>query len=161
MTNAALAQVFGHMRWADTRAREALRDDPGALVERALELYCHVLGAEHIWLSRLRGEKATVAVWPRLSVAEAGRLADELHAGFDAYIAALGAGGLDRAVTYANSAGQEFTSRAEDILLHVALHGCYHRGQVALLIRDGGGTPAPTDFIAFVRGAPAAIRAGK
>jgi len=38
------------------------------------------------------------------------------------------------------------------------MHGCYHRGQVAMLIRDGGGTPAPTDYIAFVRGAPAATR---
>jgi uncharacterized damage-inducible protein DinB len=161
MTGDALSRLFGHMRWADTRAREALRDDPGALVERALELYCHVLGAEHIWLMRLRGEKPTVAVWPRLSVAEAARLADELHAGFDAYLAALDPGDFDRAVTYTNSAGEEFRSRAEDIMLHVVMHGSYHRGQVALLIRDGGGTPAPTDFIAFVRGAPAATRAGK
>ncbi len=160
MTTDALSRLYGHMRWADTRAREALRDTPGALVERALELYSHVLGAEHIWLARLRQEKATVAVWPRLSVNEAGRLAGELHAGFDAFLAALGPGDLDRDVAYTNSAGQEFTSRVEDILVHVAMHGSYHRGQVALLIRDGGGTPAPTDYIAYVRGSPAATRQG-
>lgn len=160
MSVAALSRLFAHVRWADTRAREALRNDPGALVERALELYAHVLGAEHVWLARLRQEAPTVAVWPKLSIAEAGRLADQLHAGFDAYLAGLGAGDLDREVTYTNSAGQAFTSRREDILLHVALHGCYHRGQVAMLVRDGGGTPAPTDYIAFVRGAPAATRQG-
>lgn len=160
MTTGALSRLYGHMRWADTQAREALRDAPGALVERALELYGHVLGAEHIWLARLRQEEATVAVWPRLSVSEAGRLADELHAGFEVFLAALGPGGLDRDVTYTNSAGQEFTSCVEDILVHVAMHGSYHRGQVALLIRDGGGTPAPTDYIAYVRGSPAATRQG-
>ena len=38
------------------------------------------------------------------------------------------------------------------------LHGAYHRGQIALLLREGGAEPAPTDYIAFVRGAPAATR---
>jgi uncharacterized damage-inducible protein DinB len=158
VTSDALPRVFAHLRWADLRARDALRDAPGALVERALELYGHVLGAEHIWLARLRGEKPTVAVWPRLSVPEAGALAARLHEGFDRYVATLSPDDLDRDVTYTNSAGQQFTSRVEDILVHVALHGSYHRGQVAMLIRDGGGTPAPTDYIAFVRGAPAATR---
>ena len=158
MTSDGLPRLFAHMRWADTRAREALRDTPGALVERALELYGHVLGAEHVWLSRLHDEKPTVPVWPRLSVQEAAALADDLHAGFDAYVASIGADDLDRDVTYTNSAGQQFTTRVEDILFHVAMHGSYHRGQVAMLIRDGGGSPAPTDYIAFVRGAPAATR---
>lgn len=160
MTSEALPKIFTHLRWADTRAREALRDAPGALVERALELYCHVLGAEHVWLKRIRGEKPTVPVWPQLSVREAAALADEVHAGLDAYVATIGLEELDREITYTNSAGQQFTSRVEDILVHVALHGSYHRGQVAILIRDGGGTPAPTDYIAFVRGAPAATRQG-
>jgi len=158
MSTESLARLIAHMQWADTRAREALRDSPGALIERALELYCHVLGAEHVWLTRLRQEKATIPVWPGLSLREAVALGDELHAGFDAFLATLGPGDLDRDVTYTNSAGQEFTSRIEDILLHVVMHGSYHRGQVAMLIRDGGGTPAPTDYIAFVRGSPAATR---
>ena len=158
MSTDSFDRLFAHMRWADTRAREALRDSPGALIERALELYGHVLGAEHVWLTRLRQETPTIPVWPRLSIREASALGDELHAGFDAFLATLGPGDLDRDVTYVNSAGQEFTSRIEDILLHVVMHGSYHRGQVAMLIRDGGGTPAPTDYIAFVRGSPAATR---
>jgi uncharacterized damage-inducible protein DinB len=55
-----------------------------------------------------------------------------------------------------NSAGQAFTSTVEDILLHVCLHGQYHRGQVALLLREAGAAPATTDYIAFARGAPTA-----
>jgi uncharacterized damage-inducible protein DinB len=75
-----------------------------------------------------------------------------------AYVAALGPSDLPRGVTYKNSAGQEFTSTLEDILLHVCLHGSYHRGQIAWALRRGGGVPMPTDYIAFTRGAPAATR---
>ena len=92
-------------------------------------------------------------------VLQSGRVAISKHVrDVEKVLATLGPGDLDRDVTYTNSAGQEFTSRVEDILLHVVMHGSYHRGQVAMLIRDGGGTPAPTDYIAFVRGAPAATR---
>ncbi|MFQ5740386.1 MAG: DinB family protein [Acidobacteriota bacterium] len=35
----------------------------------------------------------------------------------------------------------------------------YHRGKVNLLLRQAGHAPAATDFIAFVRGAPAATEA--
>ena len=66
--------------------------------------------------------------------------------------------GLSRGSTYRNSAGNQFTSTLEDILTHVTLHGSYHRGQVASLIRSAGDTPSPTDYIFFARGAPAATR---
>jgi uncharacterized damage-inducible protein DinB len=67
---------------------------------------------------------------------------------------------LEKPVTYRNSAGDQFTSTVEDILTHIALHGSYHRGQIAASVRAGGDTPSPTDYIAFVRGAPAATRQG-
>ena len=77
---------------------------------------------------------------------------------FHACVAALQPTDLDRGVTYRNSAGEEYTSTVEDILLHVALHGAYHRGQIARALRQGGAVPEPTDYIAFTRGAPAATR---
>jgi uncharacterized damage-inducible protein DinB len=40
----------------------------------------------------------------------------------------------------------------------VALHGAYHRGQIAQLLRQNGAQPAATDYIGFVRGVPAATR---
>ena len=82
----------------------------------------------------------------------AARNADEL----DAYLSSLAPSDLGREIEYRNSSGLEFRSKIEDILLHMALHGSYHRGQVTLLIRTGGGEPASTDYIAFIRGAPAA-----
>jgi uncharacterized damage-inducible protein DinB len=73
-------------------------------------------------------------------------------------VARLGPTDLARVATYRNSANIEFTSTVEDILIHVAMHGAYHRGQVARALRQGGAVPEPTDYIAFTRGAPAATR---
>jgi uncharacterized damage-inducible protein DinB len=93
-----------------------------------------------------------------LDLETAARLGAETVRELRTLVARLNADGLAREVAYTNSAGQAFRSRVDDILVHVALHGAYHRGQLALLTRIGGGQPASTDYIAFVRGAPAATR---
>ena len=74
------------------------------------------------------------------------------------YLASLTPVALDTRVAYTNSAGQAFETPVGEILVHVALHGQYHRGKVNLLLRSAGFDPAPTDYIAWVRGAPAATR---
>ena len=125
---------------------------------RALELFAHVLGAEQVWLARLQGRDATVPVWPAVGLDECERIARENHEAYRAFVGTLDRAALGASVRYRNSAGREFDSTVEDILLHVALHGAYHRGQVALRLRDADQEPAPTDYIAFVRGAPAATR---
>jgi uncharacterized damage-inducible protein DinB len=152
-----IRSLLDHMAWADERVLESLRQ-PG-VPQRALELYAHVLGAEHVWLARLEQRAATVAVWPVIKLDDCARVARENRDGLRAYAERLTSGDLRRTVHYRNSAGDEFDTPIEDILVHVAMHGSYHRGQVSLLVRDAGAEPQPTDFIAFVRGAAAATRA--
>jgi uncharacterized damage-inducible protein DinB len=151
-----LRRLLDHADWANAHVVAALERQPVAA--DVVELFAHVLGAEEVWLSRLEGRQPSLAVWPSLSVpqlaAAAARNAERLRA----YADRLTPDDVTREVSYVNSAGQAFRSTIGDILTHVALHGSYHRGQVALRIRRDGGTPAPTDFIAFVRGSPAATR---
>ncbi|MEP6689788.1 MAG: DinB family protein [Gemmatimonadaceae bacterium] len=154
---AYITKLYDHLAWADARVLDGLRSASGS-DPRALELYAHVIGAEHVWLARLEERAATVAVWPALSLDDAAALAAENVRGFRAFLSGLDAGALAREVAYRNSAGLPFRTATEDILIHVAMHGTYHRGQVALVVRNAGGEPAPTDFIAYVRGAPAATR---
>jgi uncharacterized damage-inducible protein DinB len=148
--------LLDHMAWADERVLESLRQ-PG-VPERTLNLYAHVLGAEHVWLARLEQRKPVIPVWPAIGLDECERLARENRAAFRAYADRLTSSDLGRTVHYRNSAGQELDSAIEDILVHVAMHGSYHRGQITLLVRDAGAEPQPTDYIAFVRGVPAATR---
>ena len=149
-----LRKLIDHIKWADTLALGALRACPPDA--RALTLYAHVLGAEARWLARIAYREPDVAVWPALTIDEAASLAARNANELDALLSTLSPADLEREITYQNSAGQTLKSTVEDILLHVALHGAYHRGQVALVIRGIGGEPASTDYIAFVRGVPTA-----
>lgn len=153
-----LARLVAHLGWADRRALAALRA-AGPSAGQAVDLLAHVLAAEHVWLARLEGRPATLKVWPTLTLDECERVAEQNLAGLTALVGRLLPADLQRDCHYRNTAGQEFTSTVEDILLHVCLHGSYHRGQIAKDLRTAGAEPNPTDFIAFVRGAPAARRA--
>ena len=125
--------------------------------ERALRLYAHVLGAEHVWLSRILKRAPREKIWPEITLERAASLAAENAAGLRGLLESCPADELQRQVAYNNSAGLAFESTIEDMLLQVVLHGCYHRGQVALVVRGAGGEPSPTDYIAFIRGTPAAV----
>jgi uncharacterized damage-inducible protein DinB len=149
--------LYRHLAWADARLVECLRSARN-LQTRDLELYSHIVGAEHTWLCRINGSAPQVAVWPKLTIDEAERLARENAYSFTDLVGGLKAETFRKPVTYRNSAGDQFTSTVEDILTHVALHGAYHRGQIAISVRGHGDTPTPTDYIAFARGAPAATR---
>jgi uncharacterized damage-inducible protein DinB len=155
--DASLRQLFEHLRWADAGVQASLTDAVNP-PPHTLDLFAHVVAAEHVWLSRMRGEKPEVEVWPKLSLSQCLELGTRNADEFSALVESLDEIGLDSGVTYKNSAGLEFTSSFRDILLHVALHGTYHRGQIAAAIRAGGDTPASTDYIAFVRGTPATRR---
>ena len=152
-------KLYEHVAWADARVLQSLRA-AHTVLKKDLDLYAHILGSEHVWLSRIKGMPAQVAVWPSLTLDEAERLAAENAAAFNKVISELTEEGRQTPITYRNSAGEQFTSTLEDILTHVSLHAAYHRGQIAVSIRAAGDVPSPTDYIAFARGAPAATRKG-
>lgn len=148
-------KLVSHLVWADAAVLTALRESPGSDT-RGVTLYAHVVGAEAVWIARIAGRTPDVAVWPTLSLDEAATLSRRNADDLASVVASSTADDFAREIEYRNSAGVQFRSTLEDILLHVALHGAYHRGQISLVIRGGGGEPAPTDYIAFTRGAPAA-----
>ena len=153
------AKLVNHLEWADQRVLQSLRSAQDA-PPKALEIYAHILGSEHTWLSRINGTTAQLAVWPNLGLDDCERVAAANVAGFRTLLARLTSDALEQPISYRNSAGELFTSTLEDILTHAMMHGSYHRGQIASLIRAAGDTPSPTDYIFFTRGSPAATRQG-
>ncbi len=150
-------RLLEHMFWADDLVAESLAAarDP---VDEAWSLYAHVLGAEQIWLARILGEPDG-AVWPATDTESLEALRVHLLEGYATLLQELTDEELGISISYRNSAGDRFETSVEDILHHVFLHGSYHRGQVALLLRQASEVPAPSDYIAFARGAAAATRA--
>jgi len=152
-----LARLFKHVEWADARVLASLRGARNSQ-QRNLELFAHILGSEQVWLSRIHGTPAQIAVWPALTLDECEKVAKENVSAYNDLVSALTPELLQKPIMYKNSAGDQFTSTIEDILTHVTMHGAYHRGQIAASIRASGDTPTATDYIAFVRGAPTATR---
>lgn len=153
-----IGRLFEHLWWADERCGQSLAamDNPP---EELVGLYAHIIGAELVWIDRIEGVPPTADVWPEGSLSDARSLADTARDRYRDFLERLEPGTLEEYVAYINSAGDQFESSVGDILLHVALHGAYHRGQVARGVRANGSDPEPTDYIAFIRGAPAATRA--
>ena len=94
--------------------------------------------------------------WPLSADDWDGQMLYFLHQGYRGFLQELDGPALERVVAYTNTAGLSFENSIQDILLHVALHGQYHRGKVNLILRQAGHSPAPTDYIAYVRGTAAA-----
>lgn len=152
-----LPQLFQHLKWADERVHSSLVDAANP-PPHTLVLLAHIVAAEHVWLSRIRGERPQVPVWPQLSLAQCAELGARNANEFLELVESVDETALDSGITYRTSAGDQFTTSMRDILIHVALHGTYHRGQIAAAVRAGGDTPASTDYIQLVRGVPAAQR---
>ena len=146
--NDHLLRLLAHMRWADDIVADALATDPDS---EAVRLFAHIAAVEHLWYSRILGRPAEVAVWPSLSVADARDLAARHADLFDALVTGADERALARHVTYRNSKGRTYETSVSDIVTHVAMHGGYHRGQIARQLRTAGREPPYTDYIQFTR----------
>jgi uncharacterized damage-inducible protein DinB len=140
-----LLRLFAYDDWANRTEVELLREEPNAA---ALRLLAHIVGAEWLWYSRLRGEPPRDAVWPELSLDDCERSVDLICGFWKEYVSDAP---LEKTISYVNSKGEPWTSRVEDVLTHVILHGAYHRGQIATVVRSSGQEPAYTDYIHCAR----------
>lgn len=147
-----LRKLLDFNRWANRRVLECLRST-GTKVEQARRVFAHIVAVERLWLDRMQSRDTMgFIIWPDWSLAECEAHLEENHRSYEAFLTTLDETDLSRVVTYRNTAGKEFQTAIGNILLHVFLHGAYHRGQIARLVREAGGEPVPTDYIVYARG---------
>jgi uncharacterized damage-inducible protein DinB len=142
-------RMLEHDGWANFEALASLRSAPPA--ERTRAWLAHIVGAELLWLSRIREEPPVAPVWPDWDLDRCERELTALQAEWLRCLESLDEEALEDGVGYRNSQGQFWTSSVADILTHVVLHAAYHRGQIAAAVREAGATPAYTDYIHAVR----------
>ncbi|HEY8711572.1 MAG TPA: DinB family protein [Thermoanaerobaculia bacterium] len=142
-----LERLFTYDDWANREEVARLRQLPSAVP--ALRLLGHIIGAEWLWITRIRNESAKLAVWPELTLEQCAAELDLLRAAWREILQNVE---RESKIDYRNSKGEVWSSSVDDILMHVAMHGAYHRGQIATVVRTGSGeTPAYTDYIHAVR----------
>jgi uncharacterized damage-inducible protein DinB len=147
-------QLFEHAYWADKAFVQALQEAGRKPPARALRRLAHIAVAEDVWYNRLIGSRAdTVDLWPEWPVERCAEQVEENREHYRRYLDALRDRDLFVRIAYRNTKGVAFETPVQEILTHVALHGSYHRGQIAADLREEGFTPPGTDFIVFVRSA--------
>lgn len=152
---------FEYERDAHARVIASLESVPpdrraGPEFRRAVATLGHVVGARKVWLWRL-GVVATPPPAGALVLEDnpdLGRTVAawrEAEAAWSAYLARLTDAELAREFEYQSFDGGRFRNRIEDILAQLFGHSWYHRGQIAMLVKAAGGTPAITDLVYWCR----------
>ncbi len=144
------SRLFAYDGWANQEVLTGLRAANTPLPP-ALKLMAHIFAAERLWMERLEQKPQTLPVWPEFTAEECERQAAELPALWKTYLKGCSEAGLARPIAYQNSQGETWSSRKDDILMHLITHAVYHRGQVAAAVRAAGFTPAYSDFIHSIR----------
>lgn len=147
-------RMFAYDYWANCQCISAMRA-AGPVPADTIGRMAHILSAQKLWLERILRQSQSTPVWPAATIDECKMLADEMSIAWQSYLTRIAnqytPESLEDKVEYRNSKGEPWSSRVEDILMHVLFHSAYHRGQVSLQMRASGADPAYTDFIHAVR----------
>ena len=150
-------QLIDIKRWADHGLTEAAMQNEGrqtaeeaVLMRRVLD---HFHTVDRIFQHHLQGEPhgfraAQSDVLPTLPALAEG--IGEVDAWYAAYVRGLSADDLERPVDFTFTSGKPARMRVSEILLHVSLHGTYHRGNAGALLQLRGLKPSPdavTDYL--------------
>lgn len=147
----SIRNMFEHLHWANQRILETLKNIEGEN-KQVNNLFSHILLAEHVWFTRLRGlDSSKLPIWAEVSLEVCAELVNRNNQNFNELLSSLSNSALNQIVSYRNSTGKEFNNTVRDILTHVGLHGQYHRGQINLLLRSNEIEPVNVDFITFRR----------
>lgn len=149
-----LSSLRAHGEWADARLASAVCDIPDDATGKAAEALrelAHVRGAQAIWLSRIEGRAATIPVWPAYSAVELAQVGAAIDERLRRLFATLTPESLEQEIAYTNLQGLPFRTALGEILLHLLVHGQYHRGKANMALRDAGAAPVGVDYIAWHR----------
>jgi uncharacterized damage-inducible protein DinB len=139
-----------HNTWANREVYNNIRKNNLPAPE-CIKLLSHIAAAEFLWIARLREERGVMNVWPELDIKYIGMQLENLSIIWSEIEENLPNTNMDKEISYANSKGEKFKSSIGDMLWHVFQHSSYHRGQIALKMRELGGDPAYTDYIHSIR----------
>ena len=143
-------RLFVYDRWANHEVLNALRAAE-SVPPGSLRYMAHIIAAERLWLERLEQRAQTLPVWPEFTVEQCDSQITELASLWENFLEGKAVADLLHGISYTNSKGENWTSRVDEVLLHVIMHSAYHRGQIAADMRTAGFTPAYSDFIHAVR----------
>lgn len=143
-------RLLAYDDWANRQVVTAMRS-AATIPERSLQRFGHLTAAKETWLARVVGRAEPETVWPALSLDEIDARARAAADEWSSLLSAMKPERLRGVVHYRNRSGETCSNTLADILMHLVVHGSYHRGQIAADLGASGATPAATDFILAAR----------
>jgi uncharacterized damage-inducible protein DinB len=146
-----------YKQWADrglcdvvvqTIARLDAQDT--AIVLRILD---HIHVVDQIFQHHLQGRRHGFHAPRSVEVPDLSTLTSGMHrvdAWYASYVGGLSAGDFEEPIDFVFTSGKSARMRRSEMLLHVCLHGTYHRGNAGLILLKNGIAPnndAMTEFL--------------
>lgn len=151
--------LYTYNRWANRRVCEAARllevrdfvRDLRASHSSVRGTLVHIMWGEWVWLQRWKREspKQMFAADDFPSPVELEARWQTVEREQEQFIERLTDAELRELVSYENLQGQRWEYTRGQMMQHVVNHSSYHRGQVAILLRQLGKIPNATDFLVF------------
>jgi uncharacterized damage-inducible protein DinB len=121
---------------------------PNPTFARAMGKMGHLVVARQMWLHRLGESSYNPAEWfPVWPFDELKAATAKVQEQWTAYFARLTDADLTRDFEYTGTDGKRRRWGLLNLFTQVFGHAWYHRGQVAMLVKDLGGMPVNSDFI--------------
>jgi uncharacterized damage-inducible protein DinB len=163
MTHGPYSQLIATKRWADrglydvvTQNFERLSSEEASIMLRILD---HIHVVDRIFQHHLQGKAHAFqaprsAELPQLeTLANSAREVDDWYA---SYVWGLGEGDFEEPLDFTFTSGKRARMRRGEIILHVCMHGTYHRGNAGAVLQLKGLKPSRdsiTDYLEDTNGA--------
>ena len=157
MNHGPYSQLIATKRWADRGLYAAVaRNLPQLSSEEAsimLRILDHIHAVDRIFQHHLQGlphafKAARSETMPTLqTLAQGSREVDDWYS---SYVRGLASSDFEQPIDFVFTSGKQARMRRGEILLHVCMHGTYHRGNAGAVLQLKGLTPsrdAITDFL--------------
>jgi len=166
MTATPYSQLVEMKRWADRglysavlQNFERLNTQESSIMLRILD---HIHTVDRIFQHHLQGmphtfRAARSETLPQLDALA--RSAGEVDDWYAAYVAGLTHSDFDQPIDFVFTSGKPARMKRSEIILHVCLHGTYHRGNAGAVLQLKGLTPSRdsiTDYLEDTSRHPAA-----
>ncbi|HKS54686.1 MAG TPA: DinB family protein [Steroidobacteraceae bacterium] len=157
MTHVPYSQLIDTKRWADRGLYDAvshnfehLNAGEGHIMLRILD---HIHTVDRIFQHHLQGlphpfKAARSETMPTLeTLAQGSREVDDWYS---SYVRGLASGDFEEPIDFAFTSGKQARMKRGEIILHVCMHGTYHRGNAGAVLQLKGLTPSRdsiTDYL--------------
>lgn len=158
--------------WANQSFRNCLEKIPKEQFETIdtpygsfLDLIVHIFAAVDLWLARISGNSpkslktADDYGWFSKGWVELAQNWEKIDQSLYTFVRSLrDKTALDRRINYNSTEGSNYIISISDILTHISHHSMYHRGQIAMLLRQQNLAPIPAnDAIYFFLSLPSTM----